>query len=335
MTDREYAERARLAFEGTKVTYAEWRNKAATGAYADITKTSWWQGFNYLSLIGAPEYSAGVFGPEIVSKFPWFPDYVKATPNATSTAPKSGASISSPNVVDYKNAVLGSSVTWDGDYHYFALKNINRVGGTTDGVKLAGGIKHSLVQGLRVADTDGGKTQGFASQRGLSNSALYQAELVNIDNTTLSHGVYWGSMDQCLIASLLVYGQTGYGIQMYPGPSGVLWATQVTACGSVARQAAVAENSTIIFYNSILGPNAIAGVNERAGGVIRAYNCCIPGGNPNDPRFVNCVFEDPGLDAAHRPTNPVVLNHPVDPGFVVPHDYRGRPFTRPILGAVA
>ena len=70
MTDAELRDAAEEAFKATTISYPEWRRRAAAGAYPDITKTKWWQGFSFLDQIGEPD---STWPPPEIAPPPWSP----------------------------------------------------------------------------------------------------------------------------------------------------------------------------------------------------------------------------------------------------------------------
>jgi hypothetical protein len=63
MTDAELRDKAVAALQATTISYPEWYRRKTTGKYPDITKTKWWQAFDYLERIGAEPPVTGPVPP--------------------------------------------------------------------------------------------------------------------------------------------------------------------------------------------------------------------------------------------------------------------------------
>lgn len=231
-----------------------------------------------------------------------------------------------------------------GRKHY---RNVTRTGNGPDGFKATGSGATDLVYqlcnitGLTRPDPsqpaqDHNSVNAFGLMHGARRIRILGGEaqdLGHAGHSKFDHGVYAGEASEVLIAGWLAHDIGGKVLQFYPGPTQAV----VTNCTigwvrTSPNTAVIVENADVTIYNSI-----IWGAVTLNSGTLRLINCCVP------PQFsisggvaqTGTIREDPGFAAgSYRPTNPKLLTG-ADPGWVPEHDYRGTPYTRATVGAVA
>jgi hypothetical protein len=159
MTDTELRDAAVQALKMTTVSYPTWKKKVEQGTYPDVTKTRWWQAFNYLEQIGAPPPAptGGVLGwgqaEQDLARAGWQPTRVFTVTTAADFQ------------VKWNGLQAGDRLVCSG----FSLSGYN---GWTK--RLAG---RAEVIGLKF--TGGGARGTFALDCELTNVHLYDVEITN------------------------------------------------------------------------------------------------------------------------------------------------------------